>query len=145
LRSQTFSHTASTATPVDRVWAALDRPETWAAIGGVDRVHDPVVDDEGRLMGFSFETRIGGIAYRGKASPRERMEGSVMAWDIDSPDIRGVTAVRLEGDGDAGTRLTVTLTVESKGMLASMFFPSIAGAVGRGLPGAVEEFAASLG
>lgn len=142
--SQTFTHTASTELPIDEVWTALDRPETWAAIGGVDRVYDPVVDEGGRLLGFSFETMIGGIIYRGKASPRERVTRSVMAWDIDSPDIKGVTAVQLEGDRDTGTRLTVALTVESKGMLAAMFFPTIAGAVGRGLPEAVEEFAAGL-
>jgi hypothetical protein len=36
------------------------------------------------------------------------------------------------------------LEVESAGFLSSMFFPVIAGAIGSGLPRAVDEFAAAL-
>ncbi len=67
-----------------------------------------------------------------------------MAWSVKSPEVRGTTTVDLENDGD-GTLVTVTVHVESVGFLSSMFFPVIAGALGKGLPTAVEEFAASFG
>lgn len=142
--SQTFTHEATTSAPVDEVWAALDRPETWEAVGGVDRVYDPVVDADGRLQGFSFDTRAGGKAYRGTATPHERVEGRKMAWHVKNPEVYGVTSVELE-PGGAGTRIAVRLEVESAGLLSSMFFPIIAGAIGNGLPRAVDEFAAELG
>lgn len=142
--SQTFSESSRTSAPIDDVWAALDRPETWQAIGGVDRVFDPEVDDHGRLRGFSFETVAGGKRYTGTAQPRQRVEGSTMAWDIESPEVRGTTTVDLEKDGD-WTLVTVTVQVESVGFLSSMFFPVIAGALGRGLSTAVDEFVSGLG
>jgi len=142
--SQTFSHSSSTTAPIQDVWAALDRPETWEAIGGVDRVFDPRIDDQGKLQGFSFETVAGGKRHTGTASPRERVEGTTMAWNIESSEVRGTTSIDLEGDGQ-GTKVTVTVHVESIGFLSSMFFPVIAGALGKGLPTAVEEFADGLG
>ena len=126
------------------VWAALDRPETWEAVGGVDRVYDPTIDDSGQLQGFSFDTRAGGKAYRGSATPHERVEGRKMAWQVENSELHGVTSVELE-PADGGTRITVRLEVHSGGLLSSMFFPVIAGAIGSGLPGAVDEFAAGLG
>lgn len=142
--SQTFSENAWTSAPIQEVWAALDRPDTWQAIGGVDRVYDPAIDDQGRLRGFSFETVAGGKRHTGTAKPNQRVEDSTMAWNVESSEVRGTTRVDLEADGD-GTRVTVTVHVESVGFLSSMFFPVIAGALGKGLPTAVEEFVAGLG
>lgn len=141
--SQTFTHQATTSVPIHQVWAALDRPETWEAIGGVDRVFDAIVDPEGRLQGFSFETVAAGKAYVGTATPHERVEGERMAWDVRNSEVRGVTTVGLS-NADPGTSITVTLEVHSAGLLSSMFFPVIAGAIGNGLPRSVEEFAAGL-
>lgn len=139
----TFTHSAGAAAPRNRVWKALDSPTTWEGIGGVDRVIDPVIDDQGRLRGFSFETTVGGRAYRGRATPRERIETEKMSWDIDAGEIKGTTAVHLAGGAD-DTMVTVTLDVESAGILSSLFFPMISSAIGNGLPGAVEDFAKSL-
>ena len=67
-----------------------------------------------------------------------------MAWNVENSEIRGVTTVELTDEG-RGTRIHVTLNVESAGMLSSMFFPAIAGAIGTGLPKTVEDFAAGFG
>ncbi len=141
---ETFSHTARVPVPPEDLWPALDAPATWEGITGIDRVLDPIVDEQGRLAGFSFETRIGSVGYRGTAIPRERVEGSAITWDIDGGEIRGVTAVGLTTDGD-GTLVGVTLEVESVGMMSTLFFPMIANAIRNGLPHAVEEFARGLG
>jgi len=142
--SQTFTHRATADAPVDVVWARLDRPETWESIGGVDRVFDPAVDDEGRLQGFSFDTIAAGRQYVGTATSQDRVEGQRIAWRIENPAIRGVTTVELRSK-DGGTSITVWLQVQSASLLSSMFFPVIAGAIGSGLPEAVEDFAATLG
>ncbi len=66
-----------------------------------------------------------------------------MAWNIENSEITGVITVILSED-EPNTRITTTLTVESKGLLASMFFSVIAKAIGSGLPRSVEEFAAGF-
>ena len=141
--SQTFTHEATTSAAPDQVWQALDRPDTWQAIGGVDRIFDPSLDSEGRLRGFSFETTAAGRTYVGEATPHERVEGETMAWRISNAEVSGLTRVSLT-QSDRGTTISVSLHVESTGFLSSMFFPVIAGAIGGGLPRTVEEFAAGL-
>lgn len=127
----------------EEVWAALQRPETWEAIGGVDRVHDPVIDEEGRLEGFSFEARAARRTYPGLATPHAREEGRVMAWAIDTSEVDGVIGVELS-DEEERTRLTVTVEVASRSTLSAVFLPAIASAIGGGLPEAVEAFAEEL-
>ncbi|MFZ0012866.1 MAG: SRPBCC family protein [Acidimicrobiia bacterium] len=141
--SSTFAATATAAVPVGEVWAALDEPDTWASIGGVDRVFEPTIDAGGRLQGFKFESVAGGRRYVGTATPRERDEGRLMAWDIVNSEVRGVTRVEL-ASGGASTAITVTLEVESASMMSGLFFPVIAGVIGNGLPEAVAEFAATF-
>jgi len=140
---QTFQHAALTSAPVSDVWKALDEPTTWEAIPGVDRVIDPVVDADGRLRGFSFESAVGGRKYLGEATPARREEGRLIAWDIDSSEIKGKVAVEI-GPENVGTKVQVRLDVEGAGMLGSLFFPVIASAIGSGFPTTVEEFVAGL-
>jgi len=140
---QTFQHAAVTPTPISEVWKSLDEPTTWEAIPGVDRVIDPVVGADGRLRGFSFESDVGGRKYRGEATPAGRQEGRLVAWDIDSSEIKGKVAVELDPQG-GGTKVQVILEVEGVGMLGSLFFPVIASAIRSGFPATVEEFVAGL-
>lgn len=140
---QSFYHAAATPSPPSKVWESLDEPGTWEAIPGVDRVIDPVVDGDGRLRGFSFESDVGGRKYVGEATPAQREEGRLISWDIDSSEIKGKVTVGL-APADAGTRVDVRLDVEGAGMLGSLFFPVIAGAIGKGFPTTVEEFVAGL-
>ena len=142
--AQSFTHQATTEATIDEVWAALDRPETWEGIGGVDRVFDAEIDPQGRLQGFSFDTIAAGKKYVGTATPHERVEREKMAWRVQNSEIQGVTMVSLSQRGET-TAITVTLEVQSAGLLSSMFFPVIAGAIGNGLPRSVEDFAAGLG
>ena len=139
----TFSHSSKTSAARSEVWRALDWPSTWEGIGGVDRVIDPLIDDLGRLQGFTFETFVAGTKYLGEATPNAREEGRMMVLNIANSEIRGAIRVDLSDDGD-GTLILVTIDVESAGMLSAMFFPVIARSIGNGLPRAIEEFAASF-
>lgn len=141
--SQVFTHQSTTDAHVDTVWARLDQPETWESIGGVNRVYDPKIDEEGRLVGFSFDTNAAGRKYIGTARPHERVEGNRMAWNVQNSEVTGVASVTLD-PSDTGTVITVTLHVESVGLLSSMLFPLIATAIGSGLASSVDSFAASF-
>jgi carbon monoxide dehydrogenase subunit G len=138
-----FSHSAVVSSSREQVWAALDLPETWNSIAGVDRVHEPIMDSEGRLHGFKFDTLVAGKAYEGIAGPHARVEGEAMSWDIVNSQIRGVIHVELSDVTD-GTLLDVGVDIESVSMFSSMFFGVISKTVGEGLPRTVEEMAASL-
>jgi len=140
---QSFVHAAVTPASVTDVWKSLDEPTTWEAIPGVNRVIDPMVDSVGRLRGFSFESDVGGRKYLGKATPARREEGRLIAWDIDSSEIKGKVAIEI-GRQDDGTNVQVRLDVEGAGMLGSLFFPVIASAIGSGFAATVEEFVAGL-
>lgn len=111
----------------------------------MERVFDPVVDERGRLRSFAFETTAGGRTYPGKATPRARDEGSLMAWDIATSEVSGSTTVEVAGNGTGGSSIRVTVEIASRGLLSTMLFPVIATAIGSGLPGAVESFAARVG
>ena len=141
--SQSFQHSCVAAAPVARVWAALDDPKSWEAISGVDRVMNHRVDEKGHLQGFLFESVAAGKKYEGRATPAGREPQKMMAWDIETSEMRGrvmVSLAPLEGQ----TRVHVTLRAESIGMLSAVFFPIIASAIGEGFPDAVEEFARTL-
>lgn len=138
-----FSHSTVATSSRENVWAALDRPDTWNSIAGVDRVHEPIIDGEGRLQGFKFDTVVAGKAYEGLASPRARVEGRAISWDISNSQIRGTINVELSDD-PAGTLLDVGVEIESASLLSSMFFGVIAKTVGDGLAQTVEEMAATL-
>ena len=126
------------------MWAALQKPETWQAIGGVDSVHDAVIDQEGRLQGFAFEATAAGQTYPGLATPDAREEGKVMGLAIYTPEVEGVIRVELD-DSNGGTQCTVTIELESRTIISAVLFPAIASAIGSGLPQAVESFARELG
>ena len=142
--SETFTHSAVAPATVGAVWAEFDKPSTWENIGGIDRVVDPVIDSEGRLQAFSFDSVVAGKAYRGTATSAGRDEGSMISWNIENSEISGRIQVEVVAL-DAGAQIDVSLTMASKGMLSSMFFGVISKTVGEGLPRSVEEFAAGFG
>ena len=137
---ETFTHTAVASAPIADVWKALDKPLTWESIGGIDRVVDSVIDSEGRLQSFSFDTMVAGKPYRGEATTAGREELQMMAWNIENSEVAGLISVALS-EPDQRTAIAVTLIVESKGMLAGMFFPVVSKAIGDGLPRSVDRFA----
>jgi hypothetical protein len=141
--SQTFSHKATADVPSERVWASLDLADTWASISGIDRVFDARVDDDGKLRGFRFDTVVGGKKYVGEATPNRREDGQAIGWNVRNSEVEGTLEVELSEVGEA-TQIYVELAVRSRSLLSGMFFPVIAGAIGNGLPRAVDEFAASF-
>jgi carbon monoxide dehydrogenase subunit G len=141
--SRSFHESAIADAMIASVWGALNDPKSWESIPGVDRIVESVVDPDGQLQGFSFESVAAGKRYLGRALPAGRETEKMMAWDIQTSEVRGRIIVNLQGT-DTGTRVDVSLRLESVGVLSSVFFPVIASAIGEGFPKTVQEFALGL-
>ncbi len=141
--THTFTHTTVTSVPVDAAWFALQDPATWGAIGGVDEVYGARHADDGTLTGYRFRASAGGRTYEGIARTTLAEPHRVMVVEVDTPELDGTITVTLEA-ANPHTEIGVELTVSSKGMLATLFFPVVAGAIGSGFPRSVDDFAARL-
>jgi carbon monoxide dehydrogenase subunit G len=137
--SESFRHSIEiTAKPSD-AWASLQDPDTWAAIGGVERVFDVRTSPDGTLAGYRFGATAGGRTLAGETRVVDSKPGELMTLEIDSPELAGVIEVRL-----ANGRVEVRLDVRSVGLLASLFFPVISSALRSGFPGQVQVLASRL-
>jgi len=141
--SRTFQHAAVADAPIVTVWGALNDPKSWESVPGVDRILESVIDQEGQLQRFTFESLAAGKRFLGRANPAGRELEKMMAWDIETSEILGLVIVRLRAIDDA-TRVDVSLRMESVGVLSSVFFPVIASAIGDGFPKTVQDFANGL-
>jgi carbon monoxide dehydrogenase subunit G len=139
-----FTHHAVAAAPAHIVWQRLQDAATWAAIGPVEEVWDPRHDDDGTLRSYRWKTVVGPRAYLGSATVVASEPDRRMALHLDGSEITGDLVAELTPDGDTGTTMTVTLAIESVGVLSTLFFPVVADAVGRGLPAQVDAFVRSL-
>lgn len=139
----TFSHEAATSRSPEEVWERLQHADTWAAIGPVEEVWDPVHDENGGLLSYRWSAHVGPTRYRGTAEVVEAEHCRIMRLDLDGGEIAGVLTTSIDGNGD-GTRLVVTLSIVSRGTLSTLLFPLVADAVGRGLSEQVQRFVAAL-
>jgi hypothetical protein len=140
--SQAFTHQAVAAVPIDRVWAALQLPETWKGIGGVTAVTNPRFDQIG-LAGYHFAVAVAGKEHHGRATRIEGHPNRRMAMEIDTELLGGRITVDLEPNA-ASTSVTLRMDIASRGFRAGLLFPVISNAVGGSFPEAVERFVSSL-
>ncbi len=142
MRGKTFTASAPTTASVGEVWDRLQIPETWEGISGVDSVFEPRHDESGQLIGFKFHSTAVGRQYEGTASPGPREHESSLTWDIATSEIKGWVRVDLRPDN--GTRIEVTMHVESVSMMASFGFRFIAAAIANGFQETADHFARSI-
>lgn len=140
---QTFTANALATASIADVWKRLQVPATWEGISGVDSVFEPRHDESGQLAGFKFHSTAAGRQYAGVATPGPREHEASLTWDIATSEIKGWVRVNLQPMDD-GTRVEVTMQVESVSMIAAFGFPLIASAIARGFQQTVDDFAASV-
>lgn len=141
--SATFSHTASLDTDVESAWAKLQSEKTWAGIGPLSYVSDPVHAQDGTLESFAWAADLGGKRYPGTARTSVADAPSRLVLEMDTSEISGSVATELMPTGTT-CDVTVTITVNTKGMLSAMFFPAIKQALASGFPQQVDDLAASF-
>ncbi len=140
----TFTHEVTVHRSMQHVWKRLQDADTYANIGPVEKVWDPVHDDDGVLQQYTWSTTVGRKPYEGSARTVEAHNPSYLKMDLDAGEVAGSLATALEAVTDEVTNLAVTLEIISKGTLSTLFFPVISDAVGRGLPEQVETFAGAI-
>ncbi len=140
MTTASFSHSAPVSASSDAVWARLQEAEAWAQIGPIDEVWGAVHDDDGQLQSFEWSARAAGRSFNGSARTSTADPGERMVIDIKTSEVAGKVEVTL-GDG----AIDATMSLHPVGFLASLFFGAVASAVGEGLPGHVDEFAAQFG
>ncbi len=141
----TATHSAeavATVTP-DQAWSRLQSPDPWASVGGVKQVWDVVHDETGNLSSYHFRAEAAGRLFDGTTKVFEIAEPSRMSLAIITNEVEGSITAELHEHAD-GTLVGVTVSLASRGLLASMFFGVISNAVANGLPREVKEFASSL-
>lgn len=138
-----FSHHSISPVSVEQAWGALQKPETWGRIGGVNRIENATFDHEGNLTGYRFVVDIAGTAYRGTALRGQWDPPHRMAMAIDSEQLTGQINVEISSV-PSGTEVTVEMAMEPAGFFGSMLFPVLTNAVAKGFPEAVERFVTDL-
>ena len=141
--SASFSHTAASPVAIDRAFAALQKAETWGAIGGVGEIRDARHDADGALTGYRFTAEVGGMRYPGTATVTRSDAPNDMEVAVDTSEVRATIRVVLTENGD-GTDVTVNLSIRSNGFISTLTFPVISNAIGSGLPASVASFASGL-
>jgi len=136
--SDTFSHSVTVQATPESIDAALQRPDTWRGIGPIDEIWD-ATHEGASLTGFKWRARAAGRPWEGTAERLAHTASGAIAFGLDSSEIAGSITVVLEPNG-ATTGVTVRLSAQSKGFLASMFWGVVADALRRGLPSQVEAF-----
>ncbi len=134
----TFRHSVRSPADVDQIWAALQDPRTWEHVGPVEKVWDPEFDDDGTLVGYRWSTSIGSKEYEGHAHTIEHRRGECFRIDLDGGEMGGILAAELD-PGPDGTDIDVTLEIRTQGMMSSLLFPAIRGAIASGFPEQVES------
>jgi len=139
----TFTHTATTHATIDEAWKALQNPDTWANIGPVASVSDPIYADDGTLTAFSWVADLGGKKYDGGATTTTYVIPNNFELTMDTSEIAGDVVATLAAV-DEGCDVTVVITFRTKGMLSAMFFPAIKSALASGYPQQIDDLVASV-
>lgn len=137
-----FSHQATASAPPDTVWTRLQDPAVWAVVAGVDSTSDHVHQGKA-LTGFRFTTSIGGVGYQGEARVTTTHAGEAMTISIRSNEVTGEITVDLEASG-AATKLAVEMRLRPAGLLGSVVFPIVTGAIRSGFEESVERLAEEM-
>ena len=106
-------------------------------------VEHATFDEAGNITGYRFSVALGGNLHAGTAIRSAVTPGRRVSMHIDTDQLKGDIDVELEPAKDQ-TAVTVTMTVESKGFMATMLFPVITGAIASAFNDEVEGFVRAL-
>ena len=106
-------------------------------------VEDATFDGAGNITGYRFSVALGGNLHAGTATRSAVTPGRRVSMHVDTDQLKGEIDVEVEPTQDQ-TAVTVTMTVESKGFVATMLFPVITGAIASAFNVTVEGFAEAL-
>lgn len=138
----TFTHTVPSAAPVSYLWRALQHPQAWSAISGIDQVYQPKFDEAGLLDGFQFSATVGGRSYGGTARVTDRRSQEQVVLHIETTELEGMIVIGLRVG--SSTEVTVTMEVGPRSFAARLAFGLVRAAIDSGFSTSAEQFVAQL-
>jgi len=138
--SASFRHDVYTSASATQAWTALQDPNTWGSLAGVSEIRNAKHDHAGDLLSYDFTALAAAKTYDGKATTVVSDAPNSMAVKIVSSEMDGRISIEIIEEADA-TRGTVSLSLEAKGFLSSMFFTIIKQVVGGAFPQQAESLA----
>ena len=142
--ADTFSHSSTLAVTAAEAWRALQDPQTWAAIAGVDEINEVAYAADGGLAGYAFKVTAGVHTIRGSAKTVEADAPTLMRLDISSTELTGWVQAVISETFTGLPELTVSLSMRPRSLLATMFYPIIVQTAGSEFPGQVQGFVDGL-
>ncbi|MEZ5175692.1 MAG: SRPBCC family protein [Acidimicrobiia bacterium] len=136
--SMSIAHTVPLNAPIDVAWGKLQEEATWAGVGPISYVSNSVHTGDGILASFEWGAEVGGKTYRGSARAARAEPPNLIVFDMVTSEIEGKVTTELHPTGDT-CEATVTMGLATKGILSTMFFPAIKGALTTGFPEQVED------
>jgi hypothetical protein len=136
-----FTHSVVVDARISDVWDRLQRASTWQDVGPVEKVWDPEHGTGGELLGYRWSTSVAGRPYRGTARTVASHPQETMMLALDGGEVSALLTTTLSSASETRTSIEVTIELEPKGMMGTLFFPVISAAVGRGLEDHLEAFA----
>ena len=138
--SEAFQATATTTSAPEISWTAMQQPDVWEGIAGVEKITDPEFHPDGSLARFRFGVTAAGKSYPGVAEVVESIPGDSMTLQLSTSELAATVALSLEGAAQ-GTHLRIHVNIRTTTFMAGLFFPVVADVMRRGLPTAAEDFA----
>ena len=120
----------------------MQRPETWAGLGPIERVWDPSWEND-ILCSFQWHAQAGPRKVDGRATTRQALVEELMVIDLQGGGFNGLLTTELRENGD-GTDAHVVLTIATDDILLSLVFGVVSDVIKRGLPEQVEQLAAKV-
>lgn len=138
--SASFRHDVHTTASAAQAWTALQDPDTWGSLAGVSEIRNAKHDHAGDLVSYDFTASAAAKTYDGTATTVVSDAPLSMAVEIVSSEMDGRISIEIIEETKS-TRGTVTLSLETKGFLSSMFFTIIKQVVGAAFPQQAENLA----
>jgi carbon monoxide dehydrogenase subunit G len=142
--SATFTHTVTVAADATVIWRALQEAETWAGIGPIEEVWEAEHTPDGGLASYRWSADAAGRRWEGTAATTKADPLKAMVMALTTAEMRGTIAVTIAPEAEDVSNITVDLQAEATGMLATLFWGVISGAIRSGLPKQVQRFGARL-
>ena len=137
-----FAHRVVISVPPAAVWAALQEPGTWAHVGPVREVWDAEFEDD-VLIGYRWSAQAGPRAIEGRAVTRQARAPELMVIDLEAGEVRGMITAELEPEA-GGTAIAVQISLETAGLLASLFWGPLTAVLESGFPQQVSDLARTI-
>ncbi len=119
------------------MWTALQLPETWTVLTGVDEMLDYQMNGDD-LASIRWRSKIGPRRVNGETRVEASERPDFMTMVVDAGDVLALTTASLF-DLEAGTKVDVVGQLEAHGFLSHLILPVVSATIERAMPLALQR------